>query len=69
MTIHWPLTDQTRVEGVSLDYPEKAVIVWRTHSTDYESSATTVSRTAFTDYSETRTVNPYTGQAWTWDES
>jgi len=62
------LTDQTRVEGISLDYPEKAVIVWRTHSTDYESSATTVSRTAFTDYSETRTVNPYTGQAWTWDE-
>jgi hypothetical protein len=62
------LTDQTRVEGVSLDYPEKAVILWRTHSTDYESSATTVSRTAFTDYSETRTVNPYTGQAWTWDE-
>jgi hypothetical protein len=60
--------NQTRVEGVSLDYPEKAVIVWRTHSTDYESSATTVSRTAFTDYSETRTVNPYTGQAWTWDE-
>jgi hypothetical protein len=62
------LADQTRVEGVSLDYSEKAVIVWRTHSTDYESSATTVSRTAFTDYSETRTVNPYTGQAWTWDE-
>jgi hypothetical protein len=62
------LTDQTRVEGVSLDYPEKAVIVWRTYSTDYESSATTVARTAFTDYSETRTVNPYTGQAWTWDE-
>jgi hypothetical protein len=62
------LTDQTRVEGVSLDYSEKAVIVWRTHSTDYESSATTVSRTAFTDYSETRTVNPYTGSAWTWDE-
>jgi hypothetical protein len=62
------LTDQTRAEGVSLDYSEKAVIVWRTHSTDYESSATTVSRTAFTDYSETRTVNPYTGSAWTWDE-
>jgi hypothetical protein len=60
--------NQTRVAGVSLDYTEKAVILWRTHSTDYESSATTVSRTAFTDYSETRTVNPYTGQAWTWDE-
>jgi hypothetical protein len=60
--------NQTRVEGVSLDYSEKAVIVWRTHSTDYESSATIVSRTAFTDYSETRTVNPYTGSAWTWDE-
>jgi hypothetical protein len=62
------LADQTRVEGVSLDYSEKAVIVWRTHSTDYESSATTVSRTAFTDYSETRTTNPYTGEPWTWDE-
>jgi hypothetical protein len=62
------LANQTRIEGISLDYPEKAVIIWRTHNTDYESSATTISRTAFTDYSETRTVNPYTGQPWTWDE-
>jgi hypothetical protein len=62
------LTDQTRVEGVSLEYPEKAVILWRTYGTDYESSATTVSRTAFTDYFEARTTNPYTGEPWTWDE-
>ena len=47
---------------------EQACILWRTYSTDYESSATTISRAAFTDYSERRTVNPYTGQPWTWDE-
>ncbi len=50
------------------DSVEKAVIVWRTYSNNYESSNFTVSRTGFTDYFETRTINPATGKAWTWNE-
>ena len=42
-------------------------ILWRTHGTDYESSDIAPGA-AFTDYSETRTANPHTGLAWTWDE-
>jgi hypothetical protein len=42
-------------------------ILWRTHDTDYESDDITPTD-VFADYYETRTVNPYTGSAWTWDE-
>ena len=48
--------------------PESAVILWRIHNNEYESSSFTVSRESFTVYSETRTVNPYTQDGWTWDE-
>lgn len=44
-----------------------AVNLWRTHSTDYESSTHTLTA-SLADYSDRRTVNPYTGSAWTWDE-
>jgi hypothetical protein len=45
----------------------KFKILWRTHDTDYESDDIAPTD-VFADYCETRTVNPYTGSAWTWDE-
>jgi hypothetical protein len=47
---------------------EKAVIVWRTHSTNYEGVSITISRVTFTTYSQARDVNPFTSAAWTWTE-
>jgi hypothetical protein len=47
---------------------EQASILWRTYDTDYESSAIEISRIEFTNYFETRSINPNTAKAWTWDE-
>jgi hypothetical protein len=43
-------------------------IICRTHNTDYFSGQIIVTSTLFTNKSQTRTVNPFTGAAWTWDE-
>jgi hypothetical protein len=48
---------------------DTAVFVWRTHSKDYETTHPfALSAGSFTQCNETKTVNPNTGKAWTWDE-
>jgi hypothetical protein len=47
----------------------KMQITCRTNSTDYFGTLTTMTgNDGYHDYSETWTTNPYTGQAWKWEE-
>jgi len=61
------VTVYVRSKGTSTDYLHAAQTVIRTQDTDYFGSYTLLPVT-YTNFSTTYDLNPYTTNAWTWDE-